>query len=431
MKKVLILSYYFSPANLTPSERVSSFAQGLKENGYEPIVVTRDWSHNVKKMGDAFLSSGSTIKEENNLGYKVYYVPYQSNLAQRMFKKFSGTKLYPLYLVMSFLYKIVENYTSFFTNLIPLYKQCEAILQKDKIDLILISGAPFHLFKFGYKLNQKYKVPWIADYRDDWNTNELETKNKIKSLVRFACKGSERKWLSNASLFLSVSDYYVNKIEKLIHKKGYTIENGYKKENYKSLPKPKNNPLFTISYVGSLYKSQPIEVFLEGLKQFIDRTNVPKIKIQFIGLASQKEAQLRVAKYIKAYEPYFEMTERISKAEAIQMQLNSNLLLMCAHHGLKGTPGSKLYEYLVFAKPVLVCPSDNDIIESTLRATGQGLITNNTQEVFKTLNEIYAIWLIGNDSNTSLSIDSQAIESFTRKNLCKKLILLLEKEGLL
>ena len=50
--------------------------------------------------------------------------------------------------------------------------------------MLLISGNPFVQFKFGYDLNKQFGIKWIADYRDDWNTSELESNfGKVKQFV--------------------------------------------------------------------------------------------------------------------------------------------------------------------------------------------------------------------------------------------------------
>ena len=52
MEKVLIISYFFPPCNLTASRRALNWAQNLREFGYDPIVITRKWDHEIKNPSD-------------------------------------------------------------------------------------------------------------------------------------------------------------------------------------------------------------------------------------------------------------------------------------------------------------------------------------------------------------------------------------------
>ena len=47
MKKILIISYFFPPCNLTPSQRTISWARLLHKHGYYPIVITRRWDTKI------------------------------------------------------------------------------------------------------------------------------------------------------------------------------------------------------------------------------------------------------------------------------------------------------------------------------------------------------------------------------------------------
>ena len=52
LNKVLIISYFFPPCNLTASNRALFWAKYLKDYGYDPIVITRKWDHKIKSPRD-------------------------------------------------------------------------------------------------------------------------------------------------------------------------------------------------------------------------------------------------------------------------------------------------------------------------------------------------------------------------------------------
>ena len=86
MNKVLIISYFFPPCSLTAANRALYCAKYLKDYGYEPIVVTRKWDHEIKSpadMGKSSFEQEKLIDEQD--GYKVIYVPYKGSRKDRLF----------------------------------------------------------------------------------------------------------------------------------------------------------------------------------------------------------------------------------------------------------------------------------------------------------------------------------------------------------
>ena len=416
---------YFPPCNLTPAERILSFAKYFKEFGYYPVIVTRNWDIPIAHPKDERMSTGTRVVHEKNENYEVYYVPYKSTLRDRVFNKFLGTNFYFLYLIIALVYSIGEYFSSHFTSFLPLYKQCRNILKTEKgFSYLLISGSPFHLFKFGYKLNKEFGIKWIADYRDDWSTNNILVKTGIKALGKSFEKRKEIKWVSTATFFISVSDHYVDKITTLLCTvPGYTILNGYIASNYEGLVKSNSNS-FSIVYVGALYAGQPIEVFLEGYKAFID--DMPNLitKVTFVGLKTQPQEFKKVQQIMEGYENYVDFTLRMSKNKTIELQNNATLLLLCAHNNLKGVPGSKLYEYVALEKPILACPSDREIAEDTITETGQGYIANSVEECTLQLKKLYKEYGMSNGS--AKNINRHAINKYSRYENVKKLALILD-----
>lgn len=421
MKTVLILSYYFPPGNLTPAERVASYASAMYCKGYKVIVVTRNWDIPLQKMEQRYASSGKDIIVDNTLGYEVHYVPYRSTLTNKLFLKLTGHRLYFIYKIMAFVFKLLENFTSHFTGLTPIYKEASNIIQNENVDVLIASASPFHLFKFASKLSRKHNVPWIADYRDDWTTNELVNQGRIKKVVRWVNQFSEKKWLRNVSFFVSVSDFYVEKIKGLINKPGYVIENGFIKDLF---PNTCITPYekFTISYIGSLYPVQPIELFLTAFIKFINTGEKKDCQFLFIGLAADFHGLSRVQEIIKGYEEHFTFTERLRKIEAIELQRKSHILFHCSYAKLKGIPGSKLYDFLGVRKPVVLYPTDNDILEGTLRRTKQGIFPTTETECINELHNLYALWK-NNELKHFLKADEQVILSYSREQLGNKFTL--------
>lgn len=386
MKKVLILSYFAPPCSLTPSNRISGWIENLNSFGYYPVVITRHWNKEISSPEDALRKTNSEISIQYHDTHEIHYLPYKAGFGEWIFHKLKGSKLQFLSKIVTLFQLIFENYS---IKVIPhrnMYKHAFQVLKQSKeMRTLIISANPFNQFHFGYKLKKHFSdLKWIADYRDDWTTTELESFTGIKSIVHRLQQKSEKKWVGTASHITSVSTHYVEKISLFTGVSGSVILNGF------SSLIPSNTPtkkVFSLVYNGSLYPTQNIEDFLEVFKQIVDETET-EIHMHFPGIAYNKGQLHRITKTMLGYEKYYTATERISKQDVIQIQQQSDLLVMISHSGLKGIPSSKLYEYLSVQKPILLFPNDKDIIEETILKTNTGYITNDSNELKKTLLEL-------------------------------------------
>jgi glycosyltransferase involved in cell wall biosynthesis len=392
MKKVLILTYFFPPCNLTASQRILGWVKYLHKYGYYPIVVTRNWDVPIKEQKDISQSSGEVPVNIKHETYEVHYLPYKGNLRDKLYSKYGNNRFVLFRKLLSLIEIVFQNFTIKVIPFKNIYYFSKEFLKKNRdIHNIIISANPFQMFFFGYLLQKNCNIEWIADYRDDWSTDELKKNKSFLDKIIFQIeKRSEKKWVGTASYITSVSDYYVNKISIFTKIKGQVVYNGFFPEDFDLYHLSSLFEVFTLTYNGTLYPSQHIETFIEGFKQVI-RENDPelfKIRLFFSGLGYDKHQEMRVRNLLKGYEDHYIITNRIPKNKVLDIQKKSHILLMFPHNGIKGIPSSKLYEYLGLNKLIMLCPSDNDIIEQTLKETGIGIICNSANEVADYIKQI-------------------------------------------
>ena len=422
LKKVLIISYFFPPCNLTAAQRILGWAKYLNKFGYYPTIVTRNWEHDISKPEDVLKNAGTDIILEEHENYEVYYLPYKASLRDRLFTKFSGSKLQALTKPLTVLNLIRENFR---IQSIPhqnLYTFSEKWLSENPdVTKVVISGNPFNQFFFGYKLQKKIGVSWIADYRDDWNTTELtpRTSKGIAGYIQRLQEKSEKKWVGSAQLITSISPHYVQKISDFVDKPGAVVLNGYERNT--SLPvKKEKNDTFTITYNGSLYDTQPIEAFISAVETLIiDKKHT--IQLNFPGLAFDPKQAKRIERLAKNIQEYVHITNRIPRKEVLELQEKSDLLVMISHTNLKGIPSSKLYEYISLEKPVLQYPNDQDIVSETLADTGLGIICSSEEEIVNSIEQL----ILGEKSQ--LNPNKERIEFYSRERQTKVLAQLIDE----
>lgn len=217
MKKILIISYFFPPCNLTASNRVYSWATHLSKFNYYPIIVTRNWSGVGADEKSRLKSTSNKTVIDKHENYEVHYLPYKSNLRDYFFV--NDYKL--LSKIFSFLQITLQN---IFIKGIPfsnLFTYSRKILnENERIKTVLISGNPFEQFFFGYKLKKEFpSINWVADYRDEWTTRIIGIRGFHLFLNQNYHSFFEKKWISNAAFFIAAAPAYVATIQKLTKKK--------------------------------------------------------------------------------------------------------------------------------------------------------------------------------------------------------------------
>jgi len=270
-----------------------------------------------------------------------------------------------------------------------LLKQAKTIVVNDKPCALIISGNPFNQFFMGYYLNKKFSLPWIADYRDDWNTSELKVFTKMLDKLFYLIQTkNEKKWVKSAAYISSVSKYNVNKISKFTHTKGFVLQNGFQSDLKLLSTNYSYDGIFRIIYNGTLYNTQPIELFLEAAINFINNNkSKTAIEIHFPGLAIDFEQEKRVKRNTKGFEKYFFITDRLPRKDILDLQQKANLVLMVAHTNLKGIPSSKIYEYIGLRKKTLLAPGDNEILNEIVDRCKIGYSANDVQAIEQILHQ--------------------------------------------
>lgn len=421
MKKILIISYFYPPCNLTAAQRIKGWTDSLHKHGYYPIVVTRNWNVKSNSPKDQLKSIGSATIHEKNDTHEVYYLPYKASLRDRLFNS-NNRFAHLLSKVFTVFNLISENYTIGSIPYKNMYHFSEQLLEEDKdIKGVIVSANPFNQFHFGYLLNKKTGIPWLADYRDDWTTSEINSQEGIiNQFILKLQEKSEKKWVQSASLVTSISQHYCNKIEALVDVPTKVLLNGYSIDKALIDHVNANPKKFVITYNGSLYPTQDIETFAAAfLKCFDEYQDQIKIQINFPGLAFDPIQSNRVKNLFTAVKNNVLITPRLPREEVLQMQADSDLLLMLSHNGLKGIPSSKLYEYIGLKKRVLLFPTDHDIIAETLEDTGVGIIANDQESVYHELKTLIENKL--NESMKHLELNEEKIRFYSREQQTGKL----------
>ncbi|MFN5627828.1 MAG: glycosyltransferase [Bacteroidota bacterium] len=427
LKKVIILSYWFPPCELTASQRPYSWALNFKKFGYHPIIFTRHWTRKIESPKDLHYNAGKEVEKIEFDGYTVIKIPYKQNLRDKIFtsdKKFPGKSLIQKSLTIIEL--ILQNFSIAFIPHGNQYKILKdyIIKNQNQISGLLVTANPFINFKLAYHLNKETGIKWIADYRDDWTTRDYGQWYINIPIVKYLAKRLEtffeKKWVRSAEMFVSVSPHYVSKIKSVVNIKGEVIYNGFIQSDFDKYEKEDLFEDFTICYNGTIFEIKDLTILKEGLKLLNEKFKSKiKIKIFFAGTGFDKIQRKRLEKVFKNQENNIDITNRLPRDEVIRIQQKCHLLLIVAYGDIKSALPTKLFDYMALKKPVLLCPSDNDIMEEMLLKTGQMILISKTEEFVNKLSSIIDAYIVTQKVDFQFNQDEANV--YTRENQAKKL----------
>ncbi len=417
MIKVLILAYDFPPYNSVGAQRPYSWYKYFKQFNIDPIVVTRHWDEGVSSEIDCLKPSNKdTVALEKSALGLVYRTPFIPNLRDRLVLRYGLNKFSILRKMLSVYYKLVEFLAVNQGSRRELYRCAEEVCSLESIDYIIATGEPFVLFKYASKLSKKYNIPWVADYRDEWsnNYNNGRFDRLFYGLI-------EKKILSNVHKITTTAYQFQKRLSELHNKPVELLLNGYFHEKFDDLDVTTTQKEFVISFSGTLYPYQPIEVFAQGFSKFM-RDTPKNVKVRFVGLEFYPEQLGRVKRAFKKHLNLLEFTNRLPHEIALDVLNTSTAFILPADKDHEQV-FAKVFDYLALRKTIILCRSDEGILEQIITDTNAGVVCNNAEEVAASLLDLYQKW----GKAGVVNCNSSGIEAFSRENQTKKMSRILKE----
>jgi hypothetical protein len=428
MKKVLIISYFYPPANYVGGERAASWAKYLHESDCYPIIVTRQWNQEQKNTYDKVEKNNYVF--EKHAHYEIHRLPYRQSLRDRLFKYRN-----PFFVILRKLLTLIDIFLSClsirFIQYRNLYHKAAELIKSDKgIDTLIISGMPFESFYFGYKLKKKFpNIDWIPDYRDEWTTfQDTDSEGRMFHLILKYNRYFEKKWASNCAFFITVSDNWVKNIGRFIQKPGYVVMNGFDEVTLKESNAKASQNDFVICYNGTIYAVQNFDVFSAALLSVIVKYESKiNIKLKFIGSDEHNPKIEDIKNKLNKHAHLVEVSPRIPKEELLEQLRQADLMLMTNYGKIRGAYPVKMFDYYMVRKPILLCPSDDDCIEKYILDINAGYIANDVYTCVERLSHLIEQKINGNPLETNFNEEKGKF--YSRQNQAAILAAILNKSN--
>ncbi len=426
-KKILIITYYWPPAGGPGVQRWLKFAKYLPDFGYKPIIYTPE-NPSYPLIDESLLKD---VPKDLEIIKTKIWEPYQ--LAEKLNKsnkKFKAGQ-FDVGTNQSWKSKLsiwvrgnffIPDARVFWVK--PSVKFLEKYLKENDIEMVVTSGPPHSLHLIGLQLKEKFPtLKWVADFRDPWTEISYYKHLKLTANSDKKHRQLENSVFKNADITLATSYTDAENFKKN-GANAICITNGFDVEDQLSSIKNEISNKFTLGYIGVLEQLRNPENLWTELNELVKNNTdfAEDFQLKFVGRIDDKILQKLEASSLKNN---IENLGYLSHDKAIEEMQKSSVLLMTnfPNEASKGIIPGKIFEYLATGKQILSFgPNDADV-SKILDKTKAG--HHFTYEDSKTISQFilncYQLWKEG-----KLLENTQNIEEFSRKNLTKKLVEILD-----
>jgi glycosyltransferase involved in cell wall biosynthesis len=362
---ILVVAYYFPPNAAVGGKRIARFCQYLPGFGIHPSVLTLD-KESCASLDLSFAKSNDIPVERtrpNSTPLDWYRRAAHSRSSKTNKQTNSSADTQPKTGVWSYLSQsavalltIPDKQWGWY---LPAVHAGAKLIGQHKFDAIMSSGPPWTAHAVGHKLSQRFKIPWIVDFRDAWVSDHWRDehpnwRNKVDWRI-------EDRWLKHASLVLTTTERLRESL--LTTHAGVptdrvkTITNGFDGNSLGSqkpvCAEPKNSVVFL--HTGELYRGRRIDTLCSALDSLLKQgafgSKVPKVI--FIGETDPEIERTARASAPELFDAGMIQFRPPVTWNEVQVELAAADILLLVQGDHPTAIPAKFFEYLQSGKPIL------------------------------------------------------------------------------
>lgn len=384
--RILIISYFFPPFNAAGALRAGKMAKYLSLMGHDVRVLTATNQMLCKNLPVEIEEERIIRSRWVNVNRIIaFFLGGKEQIAN---KGYEEAKSLPNFLKkIGYFYK---NYLNFPDAQIGWYpfavREGKKLLDNWKADIIWSTSPPPTALLIAKKLSSIYKIPWTADFRDLWASNQ-NAELYYSQIRRILDRKLESSTLKSAKALITISEPLADILGSKFKKKIKVISNGYDLSDYPSIKaNPKNNLKLNIIYTGTIFpKKENYHSFFEAISLLKNFSQ--KINVDFYGRGSSLIQKIAIKYNLESSIGYHNI---VPYHESLYLQTNADLLLLLIHDSEKekGTLPVKFFEYIGAKKPILLVGCTNGAAGDLIRSHELGLAENDPYKISDFLKKV-------------------------------------------
>lgn len=368
--RILIVSWYFPPANDVAALRTGAIAGYLAERGNDVFVVTAarrstDESLAVPLPANHVIRTRWFDVDTMRLAHTA--APPSGRQTEFGRKRLAGLR---------------RRATSIYSNLIhlpdrqigwyrPALAAASALVRRESIEVVYASGPPFTTHLVAKAVASKSGIPWVAEYRDGWSGDFYKPRPRWRQRLD---QHIETRTVKSAAAIVAVTEPWAEYYRSRYAKPTAAICNGFDEHELPRLP-PEAAPdsPVKIAYFGILYSGlrDPSPLY-EAIR--LSKLSPFELEVNFYG---PSESEVRPFTRRFGVDGHVKVRARVSHADSLRIQRQSDvLLLLQAPDDPRNVP-AKLYEYIGSERPILGIGLDSGVPARLISERQAGLYSSD------------------------------------------------------
>jgi hypothetical protein len=418
MPKVLIITYYWPPAGGPGVQRLLKFVKYLPESGWQPIVLTVNKgnfpAHDYSLLND--ISADVRVIKTANYEPDLLYTKFTGRKEESIPVAVLANKNLNWKMRLAHWFRLNVFIPDAKIGWLPAAVQAASrIIREENIELIFSSSPPPTTHLIAQILKRKFKLKWIADFRDPWTKIHYYKDVPRTAIARYWDGFLEKKVLQDCDGVTTASPLFQELLPIEKSKPCLTITNGFDDEVLTVLPE--TEPGFTFVHAGGITANRFYEEFFGGLQKFLKDPD--KSKVTRLVLVGKVNAEIvsEIQKYIPVEN--LQITGYLPHVKALSMMKSAavNLIFLEKLANYQGHIPGKIFEYIAVQRPVLGAGDPEGDTAKIIRQSGCGNVYAADTDWLKIIDDAYAGWR----NNKEPEIDRDYINQFHRKQLTAKL----------
>lgn len=417
--KILIVTWFFPPANTIAGVRLGGLARHLNDRGDQVRVITADALPYPQTLP-------LTVDPETVIRTPAQQDPAHAGIVQQSQRRpRTPRKSGPLYRFARGLKGALEEQWHFpdrSRTWIPGAVQAgQSLCRTWQPDLVFASGPPFSTLLAAYRISRPAGLPLVCEFRDRWWDDPYYPPTWLRARRE---RWLERRIARYASALTTVSEPWADAYRARYGKPVGVIYNGADQQPSTGAPachdwQPQPGHL-EIVYTGSIYPGRrdpaPLFAALASNRELRSR-----VRVTFFGTAPHHVAPIASAHGVT---DNVSILPPVSHADAAQLQRMADVLLLMQWNDPReqGNVPGKFFEYLGAGRPILLLGLAGGVPDTLLRERDAGVLANAPEEIARQLTR----WLRQKDETGRVpATPNNAAAGFARAEQFEKLACLL------
>ena len=245
--------------------------------------------------------------------------------------------------------------------------------RRERPDVLFSTSAPYGSHLAALVVARLTRIPWVADFRDEWGTNP-HVEGRPRALAELTAR-TERAITSRATRVVVAADYFELAGLHRDDPRRVEIVNGVDEDDLpaSSAPGPPAGR-FVLAHVGTLYDIRDPAPALRALASLASRGEIDgeRVEVRLVGNV-----------WLTSFAPppglRVETTGYVDHAQAVaEMHAATALLLYVPAASL--APSGKLFEYLASGRPLLCLARPDNLASRLVRDWEAGVVADPHDE---------------------------------------------------